>query len=171
MKGRGVSRKKSKHIYLSKAPNWKGPCQVCLGQCANREQRQGFEAVAMKIKDDNDGKHSLIYTFKWYLRVRWERMQRETRLVLCVLRYKYRSITPYLYLLLSSMSLNWKLQHLSDWDIVSPSYSFILFFTSFSMFLFPSYSLFHFYLFHTVTCPHTQTQHFGKMSSCRGESD
>lgn len=45
-----VSSKKSKHIYLSKAPNWKGPCQVCLGQCAKRVARQGFRAVAMKYK-------------------------------------------------------------------------------------------------------------------------
>lgn len=55
-----VSSEKSKHIYLSEAPNWKGPCQVCVGQCANGEQSQGSGAVAIKIKDDNDGKHSLI---------------------------------------------------------------------------------------------------------------
>lgn len=45
-----VSSKKSKHIYLSKAPNWIGPCQVCLGQRAKRVVRQGFSAVAMKNK-------------------------------------------------------------------------------------------------------------------------
>lgn len=45
-----VSSKKSKHIYLSKAPNWIGPCQVCLGQRAKTVVRQGFSAVAMKNK-------------------------------------------------------------------------------------------------------------------------
>lgn len=50
------SSKKTKHIYLSEAPNWIGPCQVCVGQCANGEQSQGYEAVAIKVKDDNDGK-------------------------------------------------------------------------------------------------------------------
>lgn len=45
-----VSSKKSKHIHLSKAPNWIGPCQVCPGQRASREQRQCFGAVAIKIK-------------------------------------------------------------------------------------------------------------------------
>lgn len=52
-----VSSEESKHIYLSETPNWIGPCQVCVGQCANGEQSQGSGAVSIKIKDDNDGKH------------------------------------------------------------------------------------------------------------------
>lgn len=51
-----VSRKKSKHIYLSKATNWIGPCQVCSGRRAKREQRQGFRVVAIKLKVTTMGK-------------------------------------------------------------------------------------------------------------------